>query len=194
MSSANHFEGTMKYKMPGLARTAPGVPMPLAMQLAMLSVAAFALSACSVREQSLPDSVTASLETAFSRGDVPACAAVYSEDAEIIPEDGPVVRGKKAIQAFFKDQVTRDISFDTDSTKSIAVGDLAYEQGTYRVRDVNRGVDVEYGEYLNVWRREQGQWKTFRSMYNVTMAPRGDVSVSSEDEAPPAGTPPPAKR
>ena len=56
-------------------------------------------------------------------------------------------------------------------------GDLGVEQGTYRVRDVQRGVDVEYGEYLNVWRRTNGQWRAYRSMYNITMAQKGGISV-----------------
>ncbi len=40
-----------------------------------------------------------------------------------------------------------------------------------------RGVDVEYGDYLNVWRRTNGQWNAYRSMYNVTYAPTVLVSV-----------------
>jgi hypothetical protein len=103
------------------------------------------------------------------------------------------VRGKEAIAAFFKDQVARDILFSTDSSVSVVRGDLAMDQGTYRVRNVNRGVDVEYGEYMNVWRLQDGQWRVFRSMYNVTMSQRAAVSVSPDDDdlqphSPPAAT------
>ncbi len=67
---------------------------------------------------------------------------------------------------------------------SVVSGDVAMEQGTYRVRNVIQGVDVEYGDYLNVWRKTSGQWKAFRSMYNVTYAPTAMVSVTpaGEDE------------
>jgi ketosteroid isomerase-like protein len=139
------------------------------------------LVACTPGEQSLPNSVTTALETAFNRSDIAGCADLYADDAEIIAEDAPVVRGKKAIRAFFSDQLSRDISFDTDTTVNVVSGDLALEQGTYRVRDVRRGVDVEYGEFLNVWKRVDGQWKNYRSMFNSTEAPRGDVTFTPED-------------
>jgi ketosteroid isomerase-like protein len=140
------------------------------------------LAACTTREATLPNDVTTALASAFTRGDVNACADLYSDDAEIISNEAPTVRGKQAIAKFFKDQVAREILFATDSTVSVVNGDLAMDQGTYRVRNVNRGVDVEYGSYLNVWRLENGQWRVFRSMYNVTMAPKVHVSVAPETD------------
>jgi ketosteroid isomerase-like protein len=144
-----------------------------------------ALAGCGHRDVPLPDETLSALETAFNRDDIIACADVYADDAEIIPDDGPVVRGRQAIIEYFKGQVARAISFDTDTTLSIVKDDLAIEQGTYRVRDVHRGINVEYGEYLNVWRKTNGKWRAFRSMFTSTMAPRADVSVSAESEVPP---------
>ncbi len=66
------------------------------------------------------------------------------------------MRGHSAINEFFKDQVAREIIFDTNSKVGVVSGDVAMEQGTYRVRNVIRGVDVEYVNYLNVWRRTKG--------------------------------------
>jgi ketosteroid isomerase-like protein len=141
-----------------------------------------AMDGCSSRDQGLPDDVTSALESAYTRGDVAGCVAVYTDDAEILGPDAPAIRGKQAIEAFFKDQVARDISFDTDSTLSMVRGDLAAEQGTYRVRNVRIGENVEYGEYLNVWRRSGGQWRVFRSMYNVMMSRHVGVSVTPDEE------------
>jgi ketosteroid isomerase-like protein len=140
------------------------------------------LAGCATREATLPNDVTTALASAFTRGDVAACADLYSDDAEIISNEAPTVRGKDAIAEFFKDQVARDILFATDSTVSVVDGQLAIDQGTYRVRNVDRGVDVEYGSYLNVWRLENGQWRVFRSMYNVTMGPKVHVSVAPATE------------
>jgi ketosteroid isomerase-like protein len=140
------------------------------------------LVGCATPESKLPNDVTTALASAFTRGDVAACAALYSDDAEIISDDAPAVRGKQAITAFFKDQVARDILFSTDTSVSVVRGDLAMDQGTYRVRNVNRGVDVEYGEYMNVWRLQDGQWRVFRTMYNVKMAPRAAISIAPEDD------------
>ncbi len=37
-------------------------------------------------------------EEAFARGDAAGCAAVYSEDAKILPPDSPVLTGRQAGQ------------------------------------------------------------------------------------------------
>lgn len=140
------------------------------------------LVSCATRDETLPNDVTTALASAFTRGDVQACAALYSEDAAILSDDAPVVRGRHAIQAFFKDQVAREILFSTDSSVSVVQGDLAMDQGTYRVRNVSRGIDVEYGDYLNVWRLENGEWRVFRSMYNATMSPRAAVTVAPDED------------
>jgi ketosteroid isomerase-like protein len=143
------------------------------------------ICACTPREETLPSSVTTALAAAFTRGDYEACAALYTDDAVILSENAPAVRGHRAIAAFFHDQVARDILFSTDSSVSLVSGNLGVDQGTYRVRDTRRGMDVEYGDYLNVWRRSDGKWRVFRSMYNVTSAPRAGVTVSPDDDTAP---------
>jgi ketosteroid isomerase-like protein len=129
-------------------------------------------------EQQLPRDVTMALEMAFNKGDVQACTDLYTDDAEIISDRNNPVIGKKAINEFFRQQVSTDLLFDTDSKVTVVSGDVAMEQGTYKVRNVAQGVDVEFGDYLNVWRRTNGQWKAYRSMYNVTRQPAALVSVA----------------
>jgi len=148
----------------------------------LLAAASGGLAGCASQQEELPKEVLTQLETAFNKEDVKSCVDVFTDDAEIIAEDAPVVRGKQAITHFFEDQVARDISFDTDTTVNIVSGDIAVEQGTYRVRNVNVGQVVEYGEFLNIWRRVGGQWKSYRTMYNVTEAPRTDISVEPAEE------------
>lgn len=147
------------------------------------------LVGCTTPDAPLPNDVTTALASAFTRGDVEACTALYSDDASIMSDDGPAVHGKAAIEKFFKDQVSREILFSTDSSVSVVRGDLAMDQGTYRVRNVNRGVDVEYGDYMNVWRLEKGQWRVFRSMYNVRMSPQAAVSIAPDDDDMPVSGP-----
>lgn len=140
-------------------------------------------------DRPLPNDVTTALASAFTRGDVEACAALYSDDAVILSDASPAVQGKPAITKFFRDQVAREILFSTDSAVSMVRDDLAMDQGTYRVRNVDRGVDVEFGEYLNVWRLQNGQWRVFRSMYNAKVSPRVAVSVASDDDDLPVALP-----
>lgn len=158
--------------------------MQLSASLWLLAGAGALLAGCTQNNQNtLPQEVTTALETAFARGDIDACVKVYAEDAEIISEDAPKVVGKDAIAAFFKSQVVREINFDTDTTLAVVSGNIAIEQGTYQVRNVNSGTIVEHGEYLNIWKKDGMQWKNYRSMYNTTQGSRTAMSLSPAEEA-----------
>jgi hypothetical protein len=43
---------------------------------------------------------------------------------------------------------------------------------------LRRGVDIELGKYLHVWRNVNGDWKLYRIIYNTDVAPRAEVSVT----------------
>jgi ketosteroid isomerase-like protein len=148
-----------------------------------LPAAVLALAGCVTHdEQSLPSEVTNALEMAYNRGDVQACADLYTDDAQIISGPDNAVIGKQAIDEFFKQEVSPELMFDTDSKISVVSGNVAMEQGTYKIRNVETGVDVEFGDYLNIWRRTNGHWKAFRSMYNVTHGPAALVSVTPDSD------------
>jgi uncharacterized protein (TIGR02246 family) len=170
-------EGTMMNRSISIAVKSALPAMALTAALATL-----ALTGCATQDEPLPKDVTSALETAFNKGDAQACADLFADDAQIISKASAVVEGKEAITRFFKDQVQREILFDTDPTVSIVSGDVAMEQGTYRVRNVMQGVDVEYGDYLNVWRKSNGKWKAYRTMYNVTQSPGALVSVLPDSD------------
>ena len=142
------------------------------------------LGACgsSVREQQLPAKVTTAMEDAVNSGNVEACVDAFTDDAEILQEDAAVVRGKQAIQEFCGGQIHPELSLDTTTTLNSVSGSLAFEQGTYKFRNVKIGADVEFGEYLNVWRRSGDRWRLFRSMYDKTEALPAEVSAESEPE------------
>lgn len=153
-------------------------------RLALPAAAVLVLAGCATHdnEVQLPSEVTNALEMAFNKGDVQACADLYADDAEIISDHNQTVTGRKAIGEFFKQQVSTDLLFDTDTKISVVSGNVAMEQGTYKIRNVVQGVDVEFGDYLNVWRKTDGRWKAYRSMYNVTRAPGALVSLQPDPD------------
>ena len=57
------------------------------------------------RTDTLPDDVTGALEQAFSRHDVAASVALFASDAEILPQHGAPIRGREAIENYFKDSM-----------------------------------------------------------------------------------------
>ena len=88
-----------------------------------VAAGAAALGACSSSETSLPQSVTGAVENAFSRNDAAAFVALFTDDAEIVPGSGPVVRGLPQIGEFFNNQSADELTFDTDTTAQLLYGD-----------------------------------------------------------------------
>ena len=147
------------------------------------AVCLIALCGCSSKPQTtLPAEVTNAVERAVNAGNAKGCAALFSDDAEILSEDAAVVRGKPAIRDFCASQIHPELSLDTTSALSIASGSLAFEQGTYRYRNVRIGANVEFGEYLTVWRHDGAGWKIFRTMYNRTETLPAGVATEPADE------------
>jgi ketosteroid isomerase-like protein len=142
---------------------------------------AAAMLGCS-RTDTLPADVTGELEQAVTRHDIAACVALFTDDAQILPQHGPAIRGREEIQAYFNDSMNPRVTYDTDTEMSIVRGDLAVEQGRYRVRNVRRGSDVEEGKYVHVWRREGTDWKLYRMIYNTDVEPRTEVSIEPARE------------
>ena len=144
---------------------------------AICGLLCLAVTGCA-RDDTLPRSVVQAFEQAFNKDDIAACVALFTEDAQILPEHGPIVSGREGIKQFLKDQMTPVVMFDTSDDMTLVREDLAIEQGTYRVRDLRRGVDIELGKYLHVWRNVNGDWKLYRIIYNTDVAPRAEVSVT----------------
>lgn len=139
------------------------------------------LGACT-KNDALPRDVIQSFERAFNADDLDACLALFDEDAQILPERGPIVSGRDGIQQYLQDQMTPVVSFNTEADMTMVRSDIAIEQGQYRVRDVRRGSDIEEGKYIHVWRNRGGAWKLYRIMYNTDVAPPTEVSVAQAPE------------
>ena len=144
-------------------------------------IAGVSIAGCA-RNDALPRSVTQEFEQAFNRDDLEATAALFTADAQILPQHGPVVSGRDGVEQFLKDQMTPVVSFNTETDMSIVRGDLGIEQGHYRVRDVRRGSDIEEGKYVHIWRKVGGDWKLYRMIYNTDVAPPAEVSVAQAAE------------
>jgi len=104
--------------------------------------------------------------TAFERVDSAAVAAVYTENAQILPPNFPVMTGKPAIQSFW--QGAMDMGVAKAELKTIEFeehGDTAWEvgEGTLKTKD---GQIIDVAKYIVIWKREQGVWKWHRDIWN----------------------------
>lgn len=103
-------------------------------------------------------------ENALARGDVQALGALYTVDAEIIHQ-GPNTVGRVNIEKVFEGMV-RDSTTLSGFTTTGLWGDarLLVEQGTGYFAKAD-GSDKSSGEYLLVWKKEDGAWKIFRDTW-----------------------------
>ena len=115
-------------------------------------------------------------EEAIARGDAAACAAVYTEDAKILPPESPAMTGKQAAQGLwqgFIDMGVKGISLQTLELEEM--GDRAVERGAATVDIQGEGGQTiqASGKYIVLWRRQaDGAWKWHWDCFNFD-APMG---------------------
>jgi len=149
------------------------------------SALAIGVVGCAAREESsIPEKVTTGMAACVARHDPEGCAALYTEDAEITEPRATTLRGRAAILEYFKEQIVPDLQMFTDTQVNLVQGTLGVVEGTYRIRNLNTRTIVEDGEYLNILRNRNGEWKVFRSFFVPRHAAGADVSVSPSAEPP----------
>lgn len=100
-------------------------------------------------------------EKRFNAGDAAGVAALYTEDAQILPPGSDIVEGRTAIQEFW--QMAIDGSAGEDSLETLELhelGDVAVEIGTYS----EEGGDN--GKYMVVWKKTDDGWLIHRDLWN----------------------------
>jgi len=153
------------------------------MRTALLLVSVFALNACSGPEVPVETEASASrielgqmnrdFAAALNAKDAKAAAALYAEDAVLIPPGEPIVQGRPAIEEYWREALEsggiRDVSVETMDAQSS--GPLGYETGSF-VLTVN-GPDgepmVDRGRYIELLRREpDGTWRSTHGIWNAS--------------------------
>jgi len=153
------------------------------MRTVLLFVAVLALSACSGSEDSIQTEISASkielgqmnrdFAAALNAKDAKAAAALYTEDAVLIPPGEALVRGRAAIEEYWEGAIesggVREVSVET--MDALSSGLLGYETGSF-VLTVN-GPDgeavIDRGRYIELLRREpDGQWLSTHGIWNAS--------------------------
>ena len=107
---------------------------------------------------------------ALERSDVETIAAGFTEDGYLIPDSGPPIRGRQAINDWYRDSFAGGPRKVTAQTLEIgADGDMAYLIGLYRLFDgfTADAAVVDEGKVVDVFRRKAGKgWKKHVVIYN----------------------------
>jgi uncharacterized protein (TIGR02246 family) len=111
---------------------------------------------------------------AFNSGDTAAVAAFYTENATVLPPNSQMIRGRKAIEDFWKSAMAmgiRSIQLTTLDVESS--GDMAYEIGnaTLEIRPDGGTAASETIKYVVVWKRQpDNSWKLAADIWNSVAA------------------------
>jgi ketosteroid isomerase-like protein len=108
---------------------------------------------------------------AYTAADGDALAALYDDNAILMPPGAPAAKGRAAIRAFLGNDSAASqkagVSFHLGANPDGgANGDLGWVSGTYTVTD-KAGKVVESGKYLSVSKKEGGKWRYIRDTWNA---------------------------
>ena len=117
------------------------------------AVLGLSLTACGSADHELPQNVILAMQTRYNSNDAEGVANLYTDDGAIMQEFAPPVRGKAAILDFLHNNLRKQLQYWVTSEGSLASGDIGYDQGSYRVRDINRVKDLESGKYVIIYKK-----------------------------------------
>ena len=105
---------------------------------------------------------------AVDRGDAAAVAAMYTQDAYVLPAGAPMVKGHAAIEAFWKEQVQnmQDVKCTALDVKPLG-GNAAREIGTCSLMTKKPPLQEIEIKYAVVWQKEGGKWKLLQDIWNT---------------------------
>jgi uncharacterized protein (TIGR02246 family) len=136
---------------------------------ALFSIA-LALCAGSAGAQSGPDiqKLEDAFAAAFNKGDAAAIAAMYAENGLALPPGAALVKGRKAIQAFWAQAATQlgDMKLKVVAVTPLGP-DTAREIGTLGLMTKTQPPQPLIGKYVVIWRKTGAQWLAETDIWNL---------------------------
>ncbi len=110
---------------------------------------------------------------AARQGDAAALAALYTEDATLLPPNSEMIKGREGIEAVWSGVIqmgAKDVVLTTVDV--YGSGDLAYEVGNYVLTIQPEGQEPieDKGKYVVVWKQvADGSWKMHVDIWNSSL-------------------------
>jgi uncharacterized protein (TIGR02246 family) len=119
----------------------------------------------------------------YRANDAAGVAALYSEDAQLLPPDAEVVTGRAAIREFIaRTNPPGGAPLEIATVETQVFGDHAWRQGSYRLGATDGGPPAT-GKFIELWKKVGGQWQLHREIWNAdTPAPAVPATDAATDE------------
>ena len=135
-----------------------------------LLAAALVLSASSAMAQNKAtiDKLNDAWSAAFNKGDAAAVAAMYTDDATVLPPGAPMVKGATANKDLWAGQAKALADIKLSTVELHTMGEvMAYEIGTVTAKTKATPPQDVAGKYVVVWRRSGTSWKIAADIFNL---------------------------
>ena len=105
---------------------------------------------------------------AFNKGDAAAVAALYAEDAYVLPPGSTMVKGRAAIEAFWRQAAQQMGDAKLTTADVLPLGrSAAREIGTVTLKTKSQPPQEVVGKYVVVWRKIGRDWKLATDIWNT---------------------------
>jgi len=105
---------------------------------------------------------------AFNKGDAAAVAAMYTEDAYVLPPGAEMVKGRTGIEAFWRQAAQQMGDAKLTTLDVLPLGrSVAREIGTVTLKTKSQPPQEIVGKYAVVWRKVGGKWKLATDIWNT---------------------------
>jgi uncharacterized protein (TIGR02246 family) len=121
---------------------------------------------------------------AMLSADPAAVAAIYRDDAILMPACAPQLQGRTAIEGYYRELFGGPVkitAFTFDHTEARVHGDVAYDVGTYRqtLTGVPGGSMDDTGKYVVILKRTGGEWQVAYAIHNSDVPAPPPASAAS---------------
>ena len=124
-------------------------------------------------------------DDAFNRGDAAAVAALYTEEANLLPPNSPMIVDTEGIQAVFQGFFDAGGGDLQGTVIDLHVnGDMAHMVGNYTltIQPEEGDAITDSGKYVEIWKRENGRWKIDVGIWNSSLPlPAPDEEMTEEE-------------
>jgi len=132
------------------------------------TAAAIVFVAVPAMAQSVKTSIDQANQTfgaAFAKGDAASLAALYTEQATILPPGAPMMKGRKNIEAFWKEAMTtlKNLKLKAVDVESLGTT-TAREIGTFTA---DAGQQQVVGKYVVIWKKSGKSWRLATDIWNT---------------------------
>ena len=145
----------------------------------MVTLATGLAAACAGRTQPPAPGARQAIEAAVARyvaasnrGDAEALAALYADDAMLLPPDHEPIRGRQAIGEFWRQGTDEGLEVTTLTVE--VDGDVGYLVGRYNLPPTDEE-PADSGKYVMCLKRQRdGSWKLTADIWNRSAEDDGD--------------------